>query len=164
MPRRPVPEEKKRLVWERIKKIAQDHYNHPVEHGIVSIIARDAGVKPQSAQGWKEAKAMPTMKALTKLASKYGVSASYLGGYVDDPQQTAPPDEAHRRSKMTELVEDVLSQMMPDAPRLFVLELCDLTLEMLDDGQDEDLILAALFRRVKAVKSGDAETQPKKGA
>lgn len=155
MPRRSVPEEEKRLVWKRIMETARAHHEHYQKHGIVSLVARDAGVKPQSAQRWKDAKNRPSMGLLTRLAATYGVSASYLAGAVEDPQQTAPPDETQRRSKMVELVEDVLSNMMPDAPNSLVLELCDLALELLDDGQEEDLIIAALYKRVKAAKAGE---------
>ncbi|MCE8042469.1 helix-turn-helix transcriptional regulator [Halomonas daqingensis] len=153
MPRRAVPEEEKRLVWERIKGAAQKHHKHYDEHGIVSLVARDAGVTPQSAHGWKDAKTKPTMKALSKLSARYGVSLKYLEGAADDPAQTAPPDEADLRAKMVALVEEALIITAVPDDRNMVLSLCDLALQLLQSGKDDNAVLVELTRKARAMSS-----------
>lgn len=159
MPKRSVPEEEKKLVWDRIKRAAQETHNHPQDHGIVSVVAKDAGVTPQSAQGWKEGRTRPQMKYIAKLAAAYGVSTSYLAGYEEDPAQTAPADEAQMRAKMVELVEDVVARLNPNAEPSLVIEMCDICLRMLKNGDPEELILGALYNKMRAAdpkaRSGD---------
>lgn len=153
MPKRSVPEEEKRLVWDRIKRAAQKHHNHPQEHGIVTRVAEDAGVTAQSAQGWKEARTLPQMKYLSKLAAIYGVSTSFLAGYDDSPQQTAPAKDAMTRAKMVELVEDVVAQLNPTADPSLVIEMCNLALAMLENGDQEEMVLGALYKKMRTSDS-----------
>lgn len=150
MPKRSVPEDEKKLVWDRIKRAAQERHSHPQDHGIVSLVAKDAGVTPQSAQGWKEGRTRPQMKYIAKLAAEYGVSTGYLSGLEDDPAQTAPADEAMIRAKMVELVEDVVAQLNPNADPRLVIEMCDLCLGMLKSGDAEETILGALYMKMRA--------------
>lgn len=164
MPKRSVPEEERKLVWDRIKRAAQKAHNHPQDHGIVSLVAKDAGVTPQSAQGWKEGRTRPQAKYIAKLAAEYGVSTAYLAGYENDPTQTAPADEAEMRAKMVALVEDVVEQLNPKADPKLVIEMCDLCLAMLKDNDPEELILGALYKKMRAADAAaDAQARTKNG-
>ncbi len=137
-------------IWERVKKAAQAHHEHPQDRGIASLIAIDSGKTAQFVSDWKHGRAPIPMATLTKLAGIYGVSTSYLACLTDQPEATAPSDEVEMRSKMVELVEDVVAQLNPNAMPSLVIEMCNLCLGMLKNGDSEELILGALYKKMRA--------------
>lgn len=145
----------RKLVWERIKKAAQDHHDHHKDRGINKIIAIDAGVSDQYVSDWKNGRSPVPMATIAKLASAYSVSAGYIAGFTDDPTQTAPTSKAALRAEMVRLVEDVLRRLKPNADPFLVVELCDMALDMLQEGEKETSIIGALYKRL-----GEEDSDP----
>lgn len=142
-------EPSRELVWDRVKKAAQNHHNHHKERGTSKLIGIDADQSPQYVSDWKSGRAPIPMATLAKLANLYGVSVGYLAGYTDDPTPRTPTDEASLRAKMVELVESVVTDLNPNASPTLVVELCDLALSLLQDKQPDEMVIGSLYKRMK---------------
>lgn len=139
----------RKLVWERVKKTAQAHHDHPKDHGINMLIGEDAGRASQTVGDWKHGRIPIPASVMARLAAKYGVSARYLECLTDDPTQAHAPAQAMIRAKMVELVEDVVQQLDPNADPALVTELCGIALEMIQEGKAEETILGSLYKRMR---------------
>lgn len=161
-----TPETDRSLVWERVMKAAQEHHRHPKEHGINKRISDDADRSSQTVGDWKHGRAPIPISVLAKLAALYGRSTAYLAGYTDDPTPTTPADKAAQRAKMVALVEDVVTQLNPNADPKLVIRMCDLALDMLQEGSAEETIIGALWKTMReaAAEGASPERDIKNGA
>lgn len=144
-----LPETDRALTWERVKKAAQEHHRHPKDHGINKIIGDDADRSSQTVGDWKYGRAPIPVAVLAKLAALYGRSTGYLAGYTDDPTPATPADKAALRAKMVALVEDVVTQLNPNADPKLVIAMCDMALDMLQEGKPEETILGTLYKKMR---------------
>ncbi|MES3674633.1 hypothetical protein QC589_01625 [Halomonas elongata] len=132
------------LIWERVKNAALEHHQLTYDRGINKLIALDADVSAQYVSDWKSGRSPIPMATITRLAAKYQRSSAYLAGISDDPSPRTPSE----RADMVRLVEDVLRRLNPSASPFLTVELCDMALGMLQDGESENAILGALYKRV----------------
>lgn len=136
------------LIWERVKEAALEYHQLKNDRGINKLIALDADVSAQYVSDWKSGRSPIPMATITRLAAKYRRASAYLAGFSDDPDPRTLSEHSLQRADMVRLVEDVLKRLNPSASPFLTVELCDMALGMLQDGESENAILGALYKRV----------------
>ena len=64
------------------------------QRGIKAIqLSNDLGISTGLISDWKKGRAIPSSKNLEKLCAYFGVSAGYLLGYTDEPNEKSAPSE-----------------------------------------------------------------------
>lgn len=144
------------LIWERVKNAALEYHQLKNDRGINKLIALDADVSAQYVSDWKSGRSPIPMATITHLAAKYRRASAYLAGFSDDPDPRLPSEHAHQRAEMVRLVENVLQNLNPKASPFLTVELCDMALGMLQNGESEYAILGALYKRLSGTKQDKA--------
>jgi transcriptional regulator with XRE-family HTH domain len=135
----------RKLVWERVKRTAQDFHDHPKERGVSKLISIDSDQSAQYVSDWKPGRSPIPMATLTKLAAIYGVSVGYLAGFTDDPEPKVSREKSELTSKMAELVERAIEKSSEPVDTASVTRLCALAMQMLMDEEKESAILGTLI-------------------
>jgi transcriptional regulator with XRE-family HTH domain len=106
----------KRRMWAALLRAAKRHHGQVADRGMVTQIARDAGVSKAAVSDWKNLGNYPEASTLSQLADLYRVSAEELSGYIEQTQaglQFGPPEDLMQRS--TDITEHVLSVLRPNS-------------------------------------------------
>lgn len=152
MPRRRLSEEEKRRRWAAIAKAAMEHHQHFKERGLGVLIAKDAGVTPQSVSDWKNLTTAPEEPQLIRLAAVYGVSAEDLAGGKPGAPSASDPDEMFRLA--AELTGAVTREVLPEGNVEQFLTIMEKAHDLLLEGKDEDAAYGVLFRLARDLKQG----------
>lgn len=116
MPRMRPDDQVKRRMWAALLKAAKRHHQQDADRGMVTQIARDAGVSKAAVSDWKNGGNYPEEATLRRLADLYRVSAEELSGYIEPssrPDLFGPPDPDMTRA--VDLAEQVMGRMHPNA-------------------------------------------------
>ncbi|MCP1313005.1 MULTISPECIES: hypothetical protein [unclassified Halomonas] len=144
-----LSEPSRELVWERVKRSAQKHHEHPGERGIMKLIAIDAKTSAQYVSDWKSLRSPIPMAKLTALADLYGVSVSYLSGFSSDPNQGAPQDTPELNIIMAALVERAIEKSSEPVDAKKATQLCATAIKMLSNGDNHAYILGTLINEAE---------------
>lgn len=145
MPRRRPDDAVKSAMWGALLEAAKRHHNHPADHGMVTVIARDAQVSKASVSEWKNLISYPEDATLRRLADLYQVSAESISGYKQpDYEGFGAPDELLRRA--SDLTADVCATLLPEGSVHQFVAVMNRAHELLLDGHSDDEALGKLFR------------------
>lgn len=92
------------------------------------------------------------MAAIALMAEKYGVSARYLAGQIDDPFDTSPEDASTVRAEAIGIVEQVLSRLKPDANYTNTLYLANLAIELLETGVSREHVVGVIYEKTQEME------------
>ncbi|WP_249976100.1 hypothetical protein [Vreelandella olivaria] len=139
------------VVWERVKSCAQKYHGHPIERGIMKLIAIDAQTSPQYVSDWKAERSPIPMAKLTKLADLYKVGVGYLAGFTDSPDQAAPQDASEINVVMAALVERAIEKSSRPVDAKKATKLCSIAISMLSKGENQAYILGTLINEAEDI-------------
>jgi len=146
---RPDDDVKERM-WSALLKAAKRHHQHDADRGMVTLIARDAGVSRASVSEWKNKRNYPADESLRRLADLYGVSAEALSGYTPGMDvfgtHYGPPDELLRTA--TDITEQVIKTLMPDASLDQFISVARRANELMVQGISNNEVRGILFDEV----------------
>ncbi|WP_163557542.1 helix-turn-helix transcriptional regulator [Halomonas sp. NO4] len=165
MPRRKPREAIKAAMWESLLAAAKSYHNHPDSHGMVTIIANDAGVSKATVSEWKNLISYPEDATLRRLATLYGVTAESVSGYTSFAptgyEKLGPPDELlHRAADLTEMVCSVL---LPDGSVDDFVSVMNRAHELLLDGMSDAEARGQLFYEIGVKRKDGQEDNQKNG-
>ncbi|MBS9405681.1 helix-turn-helix transcriptional regulator [Halomonas sp. TRM85114] len=69
-------------MWTALLRAAKRHHGQVADRGLVTLIARDAGVSKAAVSDWKKLGNYPEASTLRRLADLYRVSAEELSGFI----------------------------------------------------------------------------------
>ncbi|MBZ5489169.1 hypothetical protein HW452_16740 [Halomonas aquamarina] len=139
------------VVWERVKGCAQKHHSHPLERGIMKLIAIDAQTSPQYVSDWKAQRSPIPMGKLARLADLYEVSVGYLAGFTDNPEQTFPQESSEINVVMAALVERAIEKSSQPVDAQKATRLCSIAISMLAKGENQAYILGTLINEAEGI-------------
>lgn len=150
MSRRRITTASRAQIWSHLLKAAKAHHRHREDHGMLTIIANDAGVTKASVSEWKNGKTYPSDAALRRLADLYRVSTDALEG-VEEPAGTyGPPNEALQRA--ADITELIVTELLPGGTSQQILGVMRRAHELLGEGKTDDQVRSTLLVEVSAQK------------
>lgn len=156
MARRRTDSEIKRRMWSALLFAAMKHHNASKEHGMLTAIAKDAGVSKASVSEWKARKSYPEDFTLRKLADLYRVSADSISGYTDSSDDHGPPDELLKRA--ADMTEAIVEELIPNGSTNQFLTVMRRAHELILSDKSDVEAHGILFDEVRKMKK-DGDTQ-----
>lgn len=153
MPRMRPDDQVKRRMWAALLRAAKRHHQQDADRGMVTQIAKDAGVSKAAVSDWKNGGNYPESETLRRLADLYRVSAEELSGYVEPshrPDLFGPPDPDMTRA--VDLTEQVMNRMQPDASLAEFAELARYANKLILQGMGDAEVKGYLFDRLDGEK------------
>ncbi|MDX1488276.1 MAG: helix-turn-helix transcriptional regulator [Acidiferrobacterales bacterium] len=145
----------KQRMWAALLKAAQRHHDHPAEYGMITLIARDAGVTKASVSEWKRGSSYPEDATLRRLADLYRVPVTAIAGYDEPLNDLGPPDKLMRSA--ADITEQVLSRLLPDAGLEEFMQVTTRANELILDGKSDQEVKGELFDLVPEIQKRRAE-------
>lgn len=157
MPRKKASLEERRRSWAAISRAAMEYHDHHEDRGLGVLIAKDAGVKPQSVSDWKRLATSADEKQIMKLAEKYGVSAEELAGFIPPAEAISQKYKRHDdfSSAVLRLAGEVSALILPEGEYSQYQALHEKAHALLLDEQDEDTAFRALCLYAQELKRKD---------
>lgn len=156
MPRMRPDDLVKERMWSALLKAAKRHHQHDADRGMVTLIAKDAGVSKASVSEWKNKGNYPAEETLRKLSGLYGVSSESLSGYIDRDVlkgSYGPPDEMLERS--VTITRQVLKTLLPDATLDQFIAVSRRANQLIIEGRSDAEVRGYLFDEI-AEDGGDS--------
>lgn len=150
MQRRRISPASRAQLWGRLLKAAKDYHQHPADHGMLTIIANDAGLTKASVSEWKSGKTYPSDATLRKLADLYRVSTEALEGVEEASGAYGPPNEALQRA--ADITELIVTELLPNGTSQQVLGVMRRAHQLLAEGKTDDQVRSTLLLEVSAQK------------
>jgi len=131
-----------------------EHHDHWKERGLGVLIAKDAGVSPQSVSEWKKLLTAASEPQLMRLAAVYGVSAEELSGLQPERQSSDLIFEGYDefKEKAVQLMGAVTSEVLPEGAYDEFVAIAEKAQDLLLEGRSEDEAYGILFRFVVDLK------------
>ncbi len=146
MPRMRPDDLVKQRMWSALLNAAKRHHGQAADRGMVTQIAKDAGVSKAAVSDWKNGGNYPEPQTLRRLADLYRVSAEELSGYVEPsphPERYGPADEV--TTTAIDIAERLLDRLEPDAGLPKFAATARRAAELLMEGQSEAEVRGTLF-------------------
>ena len=150
MARRRTDDDIKRRMWSALLAAAMKHHNTDREHGMLTAIARDAGVSKASVSEWKTGKSYPEDATLRKLAGLYRVSAESLSGYSSNDEEYGPPDELLARA--ADITQSIIEELLPNGSSAQFISVMRRAHEIILEGKEDAEARGILFEEVRQMK------------
>jgi transcriptional regulator with XRE-family HTH domain len=149
MPRMKPDDLVKRRMWSALLKAAKRHHQTATDRGMVTQIARDAGVSKAAVSDWKNLGNYPEPATLRRLADLYGVSAEELSGYVEPSLMAARYDPASPDlARAIDLTERVIDRLKPDATLSEFADYARYANKLILQGMSDEEVQGHLFNRL----------------
>lgn len=156
MPRRRPDDTVKARMWAALLKAAKAHHSHPSDHGMLTLIANDAGVSRSSVWEWKKGLSYPEDDTLRKLADLYHVPWEGIAGYDAGVEEVGPPVELlDRAADVTELI---IEELLPDGSTRQFMGVMRRAHELLLEGMSDAEVSYQLMREVRQKKKDEEAT------
>lgn len=155
MPRYRPDDQVKRRMWAALLRAAKRHHGLAADRGMVTQIAKDAGVSKAAVSDWKNAGNYPEASTLRRLADLYRVSAEELSGYIEpepDRPPYGPPNEIMRRSM--DITEQMLGRLHPEANLKEILDVARRANELFLQGLSEQEVKGTLYDELTSEDGG----------
>lgn len=153
---KPSPATSARM-WSALSKAAMRHHHLDKDFGIITLIARDAGVTKGSVSNWKTGRTFPSGDAIRKLADLYGVSAEYLTGEQVPQGEYGPPDTLLRRA--ADITELVVTELLRDGSSEQFLAVLRRAQELILQGRSDAEVQGQLLYEVSQQKKREASAE-----
>jgi len=150
MARRRTDDDIKRRMWSALLAAAMKHHQTDKEHGMLTSIAKDAGISKASVSEWKTGKSYPEDFTLRKLASLYGVSADSISGYSDSDESYGPPDEILKRA--ADMTSAIVEELLPNGSTDQFLTVMRRAHELILENKSDAEAHGILFDEVRKMK------------
>jgi transcriptional regulator with XRE-family HTH domain len=146
VPRYRPDDQVKRRMWAALLRAAKRHHGAVADRGMVTQIAKDAGVSKAAVSDWKNQGNYPEASTLRRLADLYRVSAEELSGYAEEERGSAPygpPDELLRISM--DITEEMLGRLQPGASMREILGVARRAHDLFMQGLSEKEVKGTLY-------------------
>lgn len=153
---RPSPATSARM-WSALLKAAKRHHHLDKEFGIITVIARDAGVTKGSVSNWKTGRTFPSGEVIRRLADLYGVSAEYLTGEQVPEGEYGPPDALLRRA--ADITELVVTELLRDGSSEQFLAVMRRAQELILQGRSDAEVQGQLLYEISRQKKKEVHAE-----
>ena len=140
-------------IWARLVSTALKHHETTQTHGVNTLIAHDCCRANQTVSDWKAGRSPIPAVVTAALASKYGVTVPYLLCLTDNPEYDTSQSHQALKTRMNEMVSNVLDQVGKELPARAVLELCDAALDGLMAEHTTEHIYGSIFMTLMDITS-----------